>query len=195
MGRSKADLPFGKETMLQRVVRKLAESVPHIVVVAAQDQQLPSLPRHVRVVYDRLRKAGPLAGIAVGLAGFSEDVEAAFVTSCDVPFLNPSFVRAMLRRLGTHDLVIPFDESFLHPLAAVYRTSLVGTLESMLAAGVRRPRDLLAQANAAQVNTTELRSVDPELDTLLNLNQPNDYRRALIREGLPVPAWVETLSD
>src|SRR5271157_2359743 len=39
MGRSKAWLAFGKETMLQRVVRILSETLSPIIVVAAPDQE------------------------------------------------------------------------------------------------------------------------------------------------------------
>ena len=49
MGTSKALLPFGPETMLQRVVRLLGEVVAPIVVVAASDQTLPDLPPGVIV--------------------------------------------------------------------------------------------------------------------------------------------------
>jgi len=44
MGTSKALLPFGSETMLQRVVRLLGTIVSPIVAVAARDQVLPALP-------------------------------------------------------------------------------------------------------------------------------------------------------
>ena len=52
MGTSKALLPFGPETMLQRVIRLLGELVSPIVAVAAAGQALPELPpgrdRHPR---------------------------------------------------------------------------------------------------------------------------------------------------
>ena len=53
MGRSKALLPFGPETMLQRTVRIVRAAVAGpIVVVAAADQSLPPLPADVAVVVD-----------------------------------------------------------------------------------------------------------------------------------------------
>ena len=58
MGTSKALLPFGRETMLQRVVRLLNEVVAPIVVVAASDQELPELPADVIVTRDERRDAG-----------------------------------------------------------------------------------------------------------------------------------------
>ena len=47
MGTSKALLPFGSETMLQRVVRLLRTEVSPIAAVAAVDQVLPELPAYV----------------------------------------------------------------------------------------------------------------------------------------------------
>ena len=52
MGRAKAWLPFGDETMLQRVVRLLTENVHPLVVVAAPGQELPTIPTEVTVVRD-----------------------------------------------------------------------------------------------------------------------------------------------
>ena len=43
MGVPKATLPFGNETMLQRVVRLLHTVVSPVIVVAARDQVLPEL--------------------------------------------------------------------------------------------------------------------------------------------------------
>ena len=57
MGTSKALLPFGPETMLQRVVRLLGDIVSPIVVVAAVDQELPELPRGVIVTRDEHGRA------------------------------------------------------------------------------------------------------------------------------------------
>ncbi|HUR55514.1 MAG TPA: NTP transferase domain-containing protein, partial [Gemmataceae bacterium] len=50
MGRAKAWLPFGGETMLQRVVRVVGEVVSPVVVVAAAGQDVPPLPVGVRIV-------------------------------------------------------------------------------------------------------------------------------------------------
>ena len=191
MGRAKADLPFGAETMLQRVVRLLSQVVSPIVVVAAREQSLPDLDNRVIVARDRLPSAGPLEGIAVGLAAFPTQTKAAYVTSCDVPFLSMEFVQMLFDRLADNDVVVPFDAQHLHPLAAVYRTSLVQQIELLLAAECRRPRQLFQQVSTLQVATTDLRVADPELGTLMNLNHPADYRAALQRERLSIPDWLE----
>src|SRR3954471_17323014 len=97
MGASKALLPFGPETMLQRVVRILGTLVSPIVVVAAPDQELPSLPAGVTVTHDEREGRGPLEGLRAGLKALPESVDAAYVTSCDVPLLVPGFVTEMIQ--------------------------------------------------------------------------------------------------
>jgi molybdopterin-guanine dinucleotide biosynthesis protein A len=179
MGRPKEWLPFDGEVLLQRVVRILGEVVSPIVVVAARNQGLPPLPATVRVVSDEDDFQGPLAGLAVGLQALREEVTAAYVTACDVPFLQPAFVHALLAALGDHDLVMARDGDFLHPLAAVYRVALEPRIRELLAAGRRRPVDLREVCRAGDVEVNELRRFDPELASLRNLNTPEEYAAAL----------------
>ena len=63
MGSSKALLPFGSETMLQRVVRLLGTVVSPLVVVAATEQALPGLPASVTITRDEREGRGPLEGL------------------------------------------------------------------------------------------------------------------------------------
>ena len=52
MGRDKASLAFGGETLLQRAVRIVSCAVEDVVVVARSGQPLPDLPPHVRLAFD-----------------------------------------------------------------------------------------------------------------------------------------------
>ena len=179
-------LPFGIESMLQRVVRLVAEqvSVDSMIVVAAAGQQLPQLPSEIGVVHDRRPECGPLEGMAAGFAALDPDVEAVFVTSCDVPLLVPTFVERLFQLLGADDIVVPREERFFHPLAAVYRPKVLHTIESLLAAERFRPVFLFEQHPTHEVLIDELRDVDPDLCSLANCNSPEDYQRALQLAGI-----------
>jgi len=182
MGRSKALLPFGPERMLQRVVRLVGEACETTVVVARPRQQLPDLPSAVHIARDRFADLGPLEGIAMGLGQLPESVEAAYVTACDVPLLVPEFVRRMAELLGPHAIVVPHVGGFDHPLAAVYRRTVLAEVEALLAEGLRRPALLFERVPTRRVGRAELADVDPELKSLANLNSAEDYRAALGRE-------------
>jgi molybdopterin-guanine dinucleotide biosynthesis protein A len=75
MGTSKALLPFGPETMLQRVVRILAGVVSPVVVVAAPNQELPDLPHDVIVTRDEREGRGPLEGLRAGLKALPSAID------------------------------------------------------------------------------------------------------------------------
>ena len=187
MGRDKATLPFGSETLLQRVVRLLGEVIDcgNIVVVASSAQSLPRLPQDVVVAYDVRSHRGPLEGLAIGLRTLSDRVDAVYATSCDVPLLVPGFVRRMFELLGNHEIAVPRDGQHHHPLAAVYRVTVLNRVQALLDTDRLRPRFLFDEVDTREIAVQEMCSVDPQLATLVNLNHPQDYRAALIQAGFP----------
>src|SRR5262245_32628380 len=181
MGSPKALLPFGDETMLQRVVRLLATVVSPIVVVAANQQALPELPASIIVTRDEQEGRGPLEGLRAGLKALPAGIEAAYVTSCDVPFRVPCFARHMSDLLGDHYIAVMEIDGFPHPLSAVYRRSTLPHVEDLLARDRLRPVYLFDAVRTRRVQPAEMAAVDPDLLTLRNLNTRNDYEQALRR--------------
>jgi molybdenum cofactor guanylyltransferase len=179
MGRPKAWLPFGGELMLPRVVRLLQEAVEPVVVVAAPGQDVPPLPAEVEVVRDEERGRGPLQGLAAGLEALRGSAEAAYLSSCDVPFLRPAFVRRLIELLRDHAICVPRVGDYHHPLAAVYRLEVVESVRQLLAADRLRPFFLFEAVFTRVVEAAELADVDPTFQTLCNLNTPEDYAAAL----------------
>jgi len=187
MGRPKALLPFGPELMLQRVVRILSAVVSPIVVVAARDQELPPLSGDVLLAHDEREGRGPLEGLSAGMKelsrhGFSADL-AIYATSCDVPLLAPDFIRQVLAALGPHQAAVPVEERFFHSLAAAYRLAVLPEIEALLATNQLRPAFLFDRVSTFHIPVEMLRVADPELRSLQNCNQPDDYLAALKTAG------------
>jgi molybdopterin-guanine dinucleotide biosynthesis protein A len=183
MGVAKATLPFGAETMLQRVVRLLGTVVSPIVVVAAREQVLPELPDGVIVTRDEREAKGPLEGLRAGLSALPEEIDGAYVTSCDVPLLVPGFVERMIELRGDHDIAVMEIDGFPHPLSAVYRRSTLPHIEGLLGQDRLRPVFLFEAVRTRRVRPEEIVAVDPELRTLRNLNTREDYLAALAEAG------------
>jgi molybdopterin-guanine dinucleotide biosynthesis protein A len=184
MGGDKGLLPFGNETMLQRVVRIVATVVnlSNVIVVAAKNQQLPELPSEVQILRDRENFQGPLAAVTKGLESL-KSLDAAFVIGCDAPLLVPVFVEYLFDQLGDSEAVIPEDEH-LHSLCAVYRTSVLNVFERHFAAGNRSLHRVVSSLEAARLPTAKLREVDPQLDSLRNVNSREDYLAAIQMAGI-----------
>ena len=184
MGAAKATLPFGNELMVQRVVRLLRTVVSPVIVVAAQGQSLPTLPDTVAITRDEREARGPLEGIRAGLRALPQSIDAAYITSCDVPLLVPAFVERMIGLMGDHDIAVMEVDGFPHPLSAIYRRDTLPHVEALLAADRLRPVFLFDAVRTRRVQPEEMTMVDPELRTLRNLNTPEDYRAALVDAGL-----------
>jgi molybdopterin-guanine dinucleotide biosynthesis protein A len=185
MGRPKAWLPFGDEVLLQRVVRVLFEVVDQIVVVAAPAQELPPLPPTVFIARDDCAYLGPLNGLATGLAALQDRVDVAYLSSCDVPFLSPAFVRRVVNELGDADVCLPEIGGFRHPLAAAYRVGVLPKVRALVAANRLRPVFLMDVVPTRVLRETDLD--DADLAALRNVNTPEEYEAAR-REAGQAPA-------
>jgi molybdopterin-guanine dinucleotide biosynthesis protein A len=187
MGESKAWLDFGGEPMLQRVVGRICQAVLSCVVVRAAGQSLPQLPPEVRVIEDPVLDQGPLQGIACGLAALHASCEFAFVCSTDAPFIEPQFVKRLVElAAGGYDIVVPHSDGHAHPLAAIYATALHEKATDLLRQDKRRPAFLFDEATTLHADADllladdALRAIDPALDSLRNLNTPEDARAARV---------------
>ena len=161
--------------MLQRVVRVLREVVEPVVVVAAPGQDVPALPSEVEIVRDEIEGKGPLGGLAAGLAALAGKADAAYLSSCDVPFLKAEFVRKVISFLGDSFVSVPKVDDYFHPLAAAYRLEVLPHVHELLAADRLRPVFLFDAVPTRVIEPHELADVDPDFRSLRNLNTPEEY--------------------
>lgn len=174
MGRDKGALPFGAETMLERMVR-IARSIAHeVIVVARRDQTLPG---GVTRVDDPVEDLGPLAGIAAGLAASTTDLN--IIVACDMPLIRPAVLQRLLEMIGEHDACVAVVDGHASALCGVYRKRAAVTAQALLDSGERRVMSLLDRVNTKRVDAALLRDIDPELQTFISVDTPEKYRAAL----------------
>ena len=168
MGRPKAWLPWRGQPMLMHVVEVLRRVVSEVVVVTSAELDPP--PVEARIVRDDTPGEGPLAGLAMGLEALQADL--AFATGTDVPYLSEAFVRAVLARGGA---AAPVVDGFVQTLAAAYPKAAGERARELLAAGRRRPLDLLEAEDYAALAADDL----PDLESLQGFNTPAAYLDAV----------------
>jgi len=189
MGTPKAALEWHGSTLLRRVTGLVARATGGpVVVVRAPGQELPALPDGVEVTEDAREGRGPLQGLAAGLAAIEDRAEAAFVSSTDVPLLHPAFVRRVVAGLdGDHDVALPHAAGFPQPLSAAYRTTVLSTVEGLLAADRMRPAFLFEACRVRRLDETALlddpavAAFDPALESVVNINDRGDYETVRAR--------------
>jgi molybdopterin-guanine dinucleotide biosynthesis protein A len=136
------------------------------------------------VARDDIEGQGPLGGLAAGLAALGGGVDAAYVSACDVPLLRAGVIRALIDALGSHELAVPREDDYYHTLTAVYRTVLEPQVRGLIAAGRLRFQLLVQESDAGIVDVAQLRAIDPGLESLRNVNTPQEYEAALHAAGI-----------
>lgn len=197
MGRPKAWLPFGSETLLQRSVRLFAPHVGRVVVSAAPDQELPPLPPETGVARDHAPGGGPLHGMEAGLdflasqpSPASSPLEWFYWTGCDYPWTSPELLRLLaetLRGDESLDAVVPEVDGFLQPLCAIYRPRVAAPLSAFLQAGGARVLEFLGRLRLKTLSGDAVQAAGASLSAFHNLNTPAAYASALSRLAAESP--------
>src|SRR6266446_1188489 len=139
-----------------------APQVDDIVINANQNLERYGALGH-RVVSDRVGGfAGPLAGLQAGLEAVSQPL--AVTVPCDSPFLPADLVARLQQHLGSNDLAVARTGDQPHPVFALVRRSVAGSLEAFLAAGGRKIDAWYASLKVVEV------AFDDEADAFRNIN-------------------------
>lgn len=195
MGFDKASLPFGENTFLDEVIKHVEPAVGKIVLVGNSQQNLESFPVHtsnerIAITFDEQNGFGPLEGIRAGLKILSHRFNYAFVTSCDVPLLCTDLIPFLFSKIDKHEALIPVDTSLnrVYGLTAIYHTALHSSIAKLIDNNDLRVSDLATHFDTKLIDMNELKAVDPELNSFLNINCLDDYRRLLECQLLKIPA-------
>ena len=180
MGKDKALLPLpGDEhhTFASYLASVLAATCEEVVLVARDVEQASryNLPG-VRIITDYEPGIGPLMGIYTGLC----EIHAthALIVAVDLPFVQAALVSFLLSQALPDELVIPVVGGVAQVLLAVYPRTLLPLVRERLRAGRRDPRSLLETAQVHYIEEAQLRAVDPQLRSFLNVNTPEELARA-----------------
>ncbi len=186
MGVDKTLLEIEGVAMVSRVASAAGEVCSNVFVVTTRPEAAAEadLPDDVRIVTDEVSYLGPLGGIVTGLA---EAPDAwLLVVAADMPWVTSAVVETLWTHIGDADVVVPRGERGLEPLLALYRVETVlPVARELLDAGERRPIALYDRLSVIEIPAEELRAVDPQLKSLVNINTPQDLDAS-------APAYAKT---
>ena len=189
MGRPKAALPFGDVTILERLITGLMPTFAEVIVVAAQPGSasltvgaiVARWGERVTLIHDREAFAGPVPALIRGLRAAHHAT--AFVGSCDLPLLRAPVADTLCAMVGGFDAAIPVIAGRSQPLCAAYQRGAADRLEALAKDGRARLTAITSRLAIRWVEEAELRLVDPDLRSFVNVNTPEDYARALALAG------------
>ena len=128
------------------------------------------------MVGDIIKHRGPMTGIYSALN--VPDVSDVFVTACDMPFINVILIQHMVNKWGEKwDAVIPLFDNRPQPLFGIYSQKISGKIEDSIKKGRKSLRELLKRINVLYIKEEEVRSIDTEGKSFVNINTMEDFKR------------------
>lgn len=168
MGRAKALLPALGRTLIEYVATRLQPEFEELLV--AGPGPLPAgLEAHR--VSDRLRGAGPLAGIEAGLRTARHDV--LFAVACDMPRVTRRLAKRAVAACAGFDAAVPRVGGLPEPVCAAYARSAAAPIADFLDRGGRRAAEALEGLRVSWLD-------DVDALALSNLNTPAEYESWLM---------------
>lgn len=178
MGRNKALLPFLGQTLIERVISRVQDLADELLITSNRPDELEflGLPIHP----DIIKGKGALGGIftALSVARF----QAVAVIACDMPFVNARLLQIQLKMLNEHhsDGVVPSHPAGYEPFHSVYRReTCLKAVKKSLDENKKRADAWFGDVQIDLITPDQIRTHDPDDLAFLNINDQNDYQRAL----------------
>jgi len=181
MGRDKALLPLpGAEsvTFVQHLITLLRPACEEVVLVARDATQAEalgqsqSLSEGMCILTDKVAGMGPLMGLYSGLSEIHSSH--ALVMAVDMPFIQPALLSWLFSQRLDEAILVPVVNQVPQVLLAIYPRALLPIIEERLQKGRRDPRSLLESAPVRYIEEAQLREIDPQLRSFVNLNTPEE---------------------
>ena len=182
-GSEKATAQFGRCPMIAHVVSVLGLVSDDIVVAVAPGRSsyyTDIVDEDVRVVEDRHPDQGPIRGLVTALEASREDY--VIVSPCDTPLLRKEVCELVIDRGRDRDGAVPRIGGFFEPLHAIYkREPCLQAFARVIEGGDRRPKEAYGELDLVTVEEEELRGVDPDLVSFININSEEALVKAISR--------------
>jgi len=182
MGRDKALLLLpGNQavTFIEHLASLLIAACEETLIVARDQAQASGYAfPGVRITCDKTAHHGPLVGLYSGLSAIH--TQHALVVAVDMPFVQPAVVSFLLSQpLAPHTLLVPVVHDVAQVLLSMYPRSVLPLIEELLQQGRRDLRCLLEVAPVQYIEEVQLRQVDPQLRSFINVNTPEELQGLL----------------
>ena len=173
MGTDKSQLLIKDQSFMQLIANSLFEVTSSVTVVGHDTDD-----SRLRVASDVYPEWGALGGVHGALSACNADW--ALMVACDLPFLTSELFFRLAKLRTEVDAVVPIQpDGRPQPLCALYKVEpCLKWAAELIAAGRRRPLDLLENVKTRWVDFAELEDLDQSQNFFLNINTPEDYYEA-----------------
>lgn len=173
LGSDKRFVEVGGVGLLENILRK-TQAFDFAEIFLCVEEKLPAIKFlaekfAAKILVDKIKNSGPLAGITNGLAQINSDW--ALVISADMPFFNFEILQPLTEKFSSTQAIIPVVEKKIQPLAAFYKKNLAEFFSQELLSGQRK---ILSAIKKIPHEFLEIKNAE----LFFNVNTPADLKLA-----------------
>ncbi|MGY5872419.1 MAG: molybdenum cofactor guanylyltransferase [Candidatus Thorarchaeota archaeon] len=162
------------------VARQISSTILVVVSDGEQEEKLKSLVKHGKIVTDP--EGDPKCALTGALSAFEHtETSHTLLLPVDTPLAEPELLKMLIRLSPGHGAVVPsWPSGYIEPLHSVYLAEHAYALGlDVMEQGLYRMSDLLDRIqHVLYVSTETLNQFDPELNTFMNFNTPQELKTA-----------------
>lgn len=175
MGTNKAFIKVDGERLIDRTVRLFKNIFKEVILVT--NSPLEYLDQDVKIVTDIIKGKGAIGGIYTGL--FYSTLSRSFVSACDMPFLNRSFIEYMITNTRHYDIVIPSPPDGPQPLHAIYSSTCLTHIKKSIDTDKLKVTGFFKRLKVLKIPDDIITTFDSERMMFSNINTKEDLIRFL----------------
>jgi molybdopterin-guanine dinucleotide biosynthesis protein A len=110
----------------------------------------------------------------------NQDSSEVFVTACDMPYINVTLIKYIVGKWSEEwDAVIPIFQKKTQPLLGIYSKRIAEKMEESIKNGIRSLRWFLEGIHVYYINEEDVRAIDLEGRSFININTIEDYQKEI----------------
>lgn len=174
MGTDKSFVLLHNKPIIEHCLMRLVPlGLPMILVTNSPENYARC---NVPMIRDIVFGQGSLGGIYTAIASSSTDYT--LCVACDMPFLHTLLLKHLIERRADWDVVVPRIGGFPEALHSVYSKACLDPIRQRLAQGQLKASGFYDQVKTLYVEEAEIRLMDPDLRSFINVNTPDDLTAA-----------------
>lgn len=172
MGVPKATLPYGRRTLAEHQIERLAAIFSKVWLVTRDAPDFS--PGAARLLFDRDPERSAMSGL---IRALEEAEDRVFVLAVDLPLVPDAVLRGIADRAlaSPAPAVLPEHDGALEPLAGVWRRTALAEARRRAGTGDRSLRGLAEAIGAEPFAESAWRPLDPSGNAFANLNTVEDW--------------------
>ncbi|MCP3943078.1 MAG: molybdenum cofactor guanylyltransferase [Desulfobacteraceae bacterium] len=174
-GGKKAFHRVGDDMILTHIHALFSKLFKEVIIVVNDPKDFIGLD--MMVVTDIHPLGCALAGLHAGL--FYASNPWVYVTACDVPFVNERVIRYLIdQREPGVEVILPFTDGGMEPLAAVYSRECIPLIENNLEKKIFMIKKFFRKKKVKEIPVSDLKKLDPSMRFMFNVNTLEDLKMA-----------------